>query len=247
MDQDSRAVDSRERAVSSEPCSTRPNPFDEDDLSSRKRRRTSLTDSRGRSVDTDQATPPEQATTASPLELSADQAPGAMVDTERPATPRTPEQTADRAPAPPMSGRVTLNLRSGQRPLEAIPSSPVSPSREASDSPLRAENVKMSVEDTETTEMADPALDPTVDQPASSDWEPEDGASPATLELLPHTDDDDDLDFDDGEPAVAIIRDGSLRPDPTENVPYHDAAQETLADTIVRLSQYLTNRMSATI
>ncbi|KAK7213608.1 hypothetical protein V2G26_020786 [Clonostachys chloroleuca] len=51
MDQAGDSPDPLQRAGSSEPSSTRPNPFDDSDIASRKRRRTSQSGSPSRSVD----------------------------------------------------------------------------------------------------------------------------------------------------------------------------------------------------
>ncbi|KAI1743518.1 hypothetical protein F4680DRAFT_347067 [Xylaria scruposa] len=117
MDQESRTDESRERALSSEPSSTRPNPFDDDDsnLSARKRRRTSLSGSPSASVGT---------------ALSHDNTIGASdtsdmkVDTPEPTLPSTPDRP--NRPAEPVSSRVTINLRNADS-LEATPTSPASP------------------------------------------------------------------------------------------------------------------------
>ncbi|KAI0864522.1 hypothetical protein F4860DRAFT_529137 [Xylaria cubensis] len=91
--------DSRERALSSEPSSTRPNPFDDDDsnLSARKPRKTSLSGSPTASVGT---------------ALSHDNTIAALdtydmkVDTPEPTLPSTPDRT-DR-PVEPVSSRLFL-------------------------------------------------------------------------------------------------------------------------------------------
>ncbi|OTA94558.1 hypothetical protein M434DRAFT_261946 [Hypoxylon sp. CO27-5] len=58
MDQDSRSSEPRERAISSEPCSTRPNPFDDGDLSARKRHDAAASDPNIMKVDTPEPLPP---------------------------------------------------------------------------------------------------------------------------------------------------------------------------------------------
>ncbi|KAI2637445.1 hypothetical protein GGS21DRAFT_479490 [Xylaria nigripes] len=117
MDKDSRIDESRDRALSSEPSSTRPNPFDDDDSnhSARKRRRTSPSGSRSTSVET---------------AISHDNTIGAPttrampIDTPEPIPPSTPA-CSDHPPEP-VSSRVTINLRNADS-LEATPTSPVSP------------------------------------------------------------------------------------------------------------------------
>ncbi|KAI0395296.1 hypothetical protein F5Y17DRAFT_423819 [Xylariaceae sp. FL0594] len=137
MDQDSRNDESRERALSSEPSSTRPNPFD-DDSSSRKRRRTSVSCSRSASVETCLSQDPFG---GAPNVQDVDD--DMRVDTPEnnpPTTPARPEPTTE-----PVSSRVTLNLRNSGRVEEATPTSPTSPT---SPTPLRSHvgNVLTSVE-----------------------------------------------------------------------------------------------------
>jgi len=110
MEQD-HSQTTRERAVSSEPCSTRPNPFDDNDLSARKRRRTSLSTTSSKSailfsLQTEQA----HVTNSSQSNVSADTA-MALVSSDVP-MPSTPPES----PGPllePVSSRVTINLRNG--------------------------------------------------------------------------------------------------------------------------------------
>lgn len=161
MDQDSGTDESRERALSSEPSSTRPNPFDEDDdnsnLSARKRRRTSLSGSRSTSVET--ALEPENAVaTATATATVAAAAAAAAADAEAEADAasdphdmkiNTPEPTLPSTPAhpdhpdhpaEPVSSRVTINLRNADS-IDATPTSPISPT------PARqADHVRVSVE-----------------------------------------------------------------------------------------------------
>ncbi|KAI0187692.1 ubiquitin carboxyl-terminal hydrolase [Xylaria flabelliformis] len=117
MDQESRTDESRERALSSEPSSTRPNPFDDDDsnLSARKRRRTSLSGSPTASVGT---------ALSHDNTIAASDTYDMKVDTPEPTLPSTPDRT-DR-PVEPVSSRVTINLRNADS-LEATPTSPASP------------------------------------------------------------------------------------------------------------------------
>src|SRR5690242_20502707 len=97
---------SRERAVSSEPCSTRPNPFEAENGSARKRRRFSRGGSRSRSVDTarDSDIVPDSRTLREDIQKSD-------IDID-PAPPRTPTRIpSDHPPPEPTSSRVTINLR----------------------------------------------------------------------------------------------------------------------------------------
>ncbi|KAI3401247.1 hypothetical protein diail_11953 [Diaporthe ilicicola] len=121
-------VESRERAVSSEPSSTRPNPFDDDDGSSaRKRRRTSLNgDSRSRSLESDKSS---HDTPARPAEdyiqgQLADQDINMTTDSS-PSKPQTPEHQQHHVQSPSESKptRITLNLKSRKHAPQSIPSS----------------------------------------------------------------------------------------------------------------------------
>ncbi|KAI3337478.1 hypothetical protein HD806DRAFT_41673 [Xylariaceae sp. AK1471] len=130
MDQDSRTDESRERALSSEPSSTRPNPFDDGDLSARKRRRTSLSGSRSTSVET--ALSQDNTIAASDIH-------DMKIDTPEPALPSTPARPNHQAER--VSSRVTINLRNADS-LEATPTSPTSPTP----SRQQAGHVRASVE-----------------------------------------------------------------------------------------------------
>ncbi|KAK3295943.1 uncharacterized protein B0H64DRAFT_417531 [Chaetomium fimeti] len=100
---------SSDRAVSSEPCSTRPNPFEDNDLSSRKRRRTSLaSDSRSRSVETIGSSPSPPVAATSAIELRSDSAMKIDSDLAIPATPERQQPAAEPA-SEPRSSRVTIN------------------------------------------------------------------------------------------------------------------------------------------
>ncbi|GAB1320503.1 USP domain-containing protein [Madurella fahalii] len=233
MAQASIADPSRERAVSSEPCSTRPNPFDDDDVLARKRRRTSLASaSRSRSVETLNSSPSSPVAAKSAPEPRSDSA--MKIDPE-PAIPTTPErQHIEPEPASgPRSSRVTINvrtpLRTPSRTLEAIVSSPPSPSVKSVTPPASSptEAVRISVEE---SEAAMSLKNVAMDTPLSST--PDSGSPP--LEVV--TDDEADVD------APFTILDGPGRTrvrDPSAAVPFHDAT-ETYLDTVIRLTQYFT-------
>lgn len=124
-------VESRERAVSSEPCSTRPNPFDDDGSSARKRRRTSLNGaSRSRSLESEESSRHTPARTADDDNqgLPADQDIKMTMDSS-PSKPQTPEH--QQHSAQPLSEskptKITLNLKSRKHAPRSTPSSPTSP------------------------------------------------------------------------------------------------------------------------
>ncbi|KAK3357400.1 hypothetical protein B0T25DRAFT_452553 [Lasiosphaeria hispida] len=247
MAQASNGDESRERAVSSEPCSTRPNPFDDSEISSsRKRRRTSLNgDSRSRSVETVNSSQNSLALGDLAPEARSDSA--MKIDTD-PTTPTTPEPQllpSTLPPSGPRSSRVTINVRTPSRPLEVIPSSPPSPSPSPSPSPPNgpppvldtastadtADAVHISVEEAELDISKDDAV---VDTPVSS---VSDDSSPP-VEII-SVQPGDDTDFDSGDPEAAILG-GFPRPilqDPTTDLPFHDVA-ETFPDTIARITSY---------
>ncbi|KAF5521773.1 Ubiquitin carboxyl-terminal hydrolase 34 [Colletotrichum aenigma] len=239
MDQPTGSSEAPERAVSSEPSSTRPNPFTEDDDASRKRRRTSLSGgSRSRSAESPRS---GLDTSSSPAaDLLADdhntQDSAMRIDTG-PSTPQTPEMqsTARQPPTEPPSSRVTINLRNPAQP-DLSSSSPVSPTRQSlpTQSAEPPDGVKKSVEDLEEEEvdMVQAPIEITDTPPStSSSMSPE-------VEVIAIPDEEQDAPFDD---EVSIIREdaGSLDPlDPTTDFPYHEAL-ESLQDTATRLVNYL--------
>ncbi|KAK3375132.1 hypothetical protein B0H63DRAFT_268265 [Podospora didyma] len=254
MAQASTADESRERAASSEPCSTRPNPFDDSDISSRKRRRTSLSGaSRSRSVDTVNSSPDSLVAGGLGSEAKSDSA--MKIDPE-PATPTTPEQQQQQQqqtqppqphPAPgPRSSRVTINVRTPSRPLlEAIPSSPPSPSPQGpASAPLPpADAAKLSLEDSEVDMSREE--DTIVGTPVSSGSSS--GSPPVEIvSVQPPDFEDDDI---DAIPQDVTLGDDDYRlplEDPTGAFPYHDIT-ETYPDTVARLTQYLVTHLDETV
>ncbi|AEO57729.1 hypothetical protein MYCTH_2304264 [Thermothelomyces thermophilus ATCC 42464] len=239
MAQASTADSSRERAVSSEPCSTRPNPFDEDDdnLSARKRRRTSLTsDSRSRSAETFESTPSSPAAGMSAPEQRSDSAMKIDPDPAIPTTPERQQLTAEPGTEP-RSSRVTINVRTpSQQPLEALPPSPPSPSHRARSvtppsATSRPDAARKSVEELGTDLPANGMLSET---PLSSSS----GSGSPPIEVISVTG-EDDADFDDDESITMLDDSGrSLEYDPTATFPFHDATESYL-ETVIRLLQYL--------
>ncbi|KAK4252308.1 hypothetical protein C7999DRAFT_27033 [Corynascus novoguineensis] len=239
MAQASTADPSRERAVSSEPCSTRPNPFDDDDdnLSSRKRRRTSLTsDSRSRSVETLDSSPSSPATGMSAPEQRSDSAMKIDSNAPIPTTPERQQPTAEPGTEP-RSSRVTINVRTpSQQPLEAIPSSPPSPSHEPPGPPpqstrARPDAARYTEEDLNPDMPANGTISET---PVSS----RSGSESPPVEVVSVTA-EDDAEFDDDESITMLDDSGrSLEYDPTSTFPFHDATESYL-ETVIRLLQYL--------
>lgn len=249
MAQASKADDPRERAVSSEPCSTRPNPFDDDDNSSRKRRRTSAggTTSRSRSAETVDSregargsAAPGSAAAGDP-ELRASHDSEMKIDSD-PAIPSTPEQQPfhPQNPPGPRSSRVTINVRTPSRPLDAIPSSPSSPTSPiALEHTAPAENVQLSVEESEV-DMA--REDTALGTPMSSNSD----ASNPPVELVAQLDDeeDDEIEFGVEEPHGTVLHDTPrfILHDPSGEFPFRGDNGDDLVEAVTRLGTYLATR-----
>ncbi|OIW33983.1 hypothetical protein CONLIGDRAFT_204199 [Coniochaeta ligniaria NRRL 30616] len=221
------SVESRERAVSSEPCSTRPNPFDDGDTSSRKRRRTSLSGvSRSRSVDSVTSSQGEQPT-SDDLSLGTDSA--TMKDDTDPVTPQTPERKPAASQPTPRSSRVTINVRTPSRPLETIPSSPPISEKELEQDPIADmqmdDDVKISVEETEV----DMTNADTPDRHQASSGS-ETSSPPVEVVTI-----DDDPEYESAQPQVTLLH---AVQDPTIDFPFRDTA-ETLAETVSRLTSFM--------
>ncbi|KAK2624650.1 hypothetical protein QTJ16_005843 [Diplocarpon rosae] len=169
-----------ERAISSEPCSGRPNPFDDTvKQKGRKRQKISRGGSRSRSLDTARGsdTLPDSVP-LSPRTSEADE------HEHEPILPSTPTNTSAKAQAPePTSSRFTINLRT-TRALESISSSPpapMSPSRMPSNQGL--DTARISVE----SESDGLSTVPAIETPSSS---PSAMGSPHVVLV-----DDEDSDF----------------------------------------------------
>ncbi|KAI1212482.1 uncharacterized protein F4807DRAFT_450526 [Annulohypoxylon truncatum] len=211
MDQDSRSSEPRERAVSSEPCSTRPNPFDDGDLSARKRRRTSLSGSRSASVDT---LPSRDDAVASDPSIM-------KVDTPEPLPPSTPARSEPATE--PVSSKVTINLRNADS-LEDTPSSPSSPTPAR----FRKDSIKVSVEEPEVNMIELPSA-----EDASS------SASDIDSPDVPTVSFEEDLVFCNPEPNVTLLPDGRAAQFSATmlDFPYHSDG-ESYQETVARLAEY---------
>jgi ubiquitin carboxyl-terminal hydrolase 34 len=209
---------SRERAVSSEPCSTRANPYNNDDSSSRKRQRVSRGDSRSRSEETN-----GESSSAPPSTPPQDEERTKIeLDTAPPHTPSRIQR--DFPPPEPTSSRVTINLRT-QRALEDIPSSPVSP-------PTPSKMVSGG-EDSGTRVSVESESDalstvPPIETPSSS---PSPSGSP-TIELIQIS--EDDAEYEEISPAVF---DGSpVTGDPIFDFPYLE--NQSLVDAVRKIARF---------
>ncbi|TAQ90895.1 hypothetical protein B7494_g771 [Chlorociboria aeruginascens] len=200
------------RAVSSEP---REKPFDEES-SSRKRPRLSSGGSRSPSVDSPQAS---DILTASepPSEDRMD------IELDPPHTPV--RHTNEALPMEPTSSKVTLNLRT-PRPLESIPSSPSSPVTPSKMHSSEEGNIARISVETESDVLSTVAAIETPSSSASVTRSPE-------VVLI-----EDDSDFSNQSPPVAIIDADEADTDPMECFPYNGEA-ESLVGTVRRLVQFM--------
>ncbi|KAI1103786.1 hypothetical protein F4804DRAFT_309190 [Jackrogersella minutella] len=217
MDQDSKSSEPRERAVSSEPCSTRPNPFDDGDLSARKRRRTSLSGSRSASVDTLPSR--DDAVVSDPNIMK--------VDTPEPLPPSTPSRSEPTAE--PVSSKVTINLRNADS-LEDTPPSPSSPTPAS----FRKDNIKISVEEPEVNMIEIPSVEDTSSSASELD-------SPE----IPTVSFEDDLTFCGTEQNITLLAHGRTAQFSAAmlDFPYHSDG-ESYHETVARLAEYFRQQPS---
>ena len=230
MDLDSRAsADSTDRAVSSEPCSTRPNPFGDSDISARKRRRTSHTGSRSRSVES------SLSRVGMPNETAI-----MRVDTPEPIAPSTPPSQSRGVISEPHSSKVTINLRNTEDHVP-VPSSPESPST----SRIRKDCVKPSVE---ASEM-DMGPGPQGATSSLGDIDEED-SDDSDVQIVAVSNakksSRDELSFTNLPTSVFPAEShNALDMDLLMfSFPYH-SADESCSDTVVRLVQFLQQRRSS--
>lgn len=222
MDQAGDSPDPLQRAGSSEPSSTRPNPFDDSDIASRKRRRTSQSGSPSRSVDgtdaeLDNASSGNSATldgdheaTSNLMNLEGETVISTM-SSQQPDPPSLPSSTSE-----PTSSKVTINLRSPPQEQDhnILPSS--------SNPILYSKDVVGHEGD---------------DSPGPAKSSSSKSASPP-MELVQIPDAEDDLLAERSIDEVTIIGQTAIAIDPTDQFPYHDA-QEYRYETIQRLVHYI--------
>ncbi|TEA16209.1 Ubiquitin carboxyl-terminal hydrolase 34 [Colletotrichum sidae] len=243
MDQPTGSSEAPDRALSSEPSSTRPNPFAEGDVTSRKRQRTSISGgSRSRSADSNRSDPDTSSSPA--IDIIAEdintQGSAMKIDTG-PSTPQTPElqSTAREPPAEPPSSRVTINLRNAAQSENS--SSPVSPTPQAllAQSKEARDGVKKSVEQLDEVDMVQAPIEITDTPPSTSS-----SVQSPDVEVIAVPDDDQDADFDD---EVSMIRDHGIRLDaaaeidPTSEFPYHEMT-DSFQTTVAKLVTYFSNQ-----
>lgn len=239
MDQSSSPRSPRERAASSEPCSTRPNPFDDDEHSARKRRRTSL--SGGASPCRSSGLGTEDSLRVPDTPKEAQIPPGDVemkLDAEQ-SRPRTPERSADDpgGSAEPVSSRVTINLRNTQQQQASIiTSSPLSSKDHSGISQNDGSNdVKLSVESS--------AMDGVrLEIPASTPTSSADAGSPP-VEVIHQPEDEGSLGID--EPQIMLMQGDQVvdmtAPEGPPSFPYRNE-DEHQQESLQRASTHLLTR-----
>ncbi|KAL6860930.1 hypothetical protein J3F83DRAFT_768673 [Trichoderma novae-zelandiae] len=226
--------------ASPEPSSTRLNPFDDSDVSSRKRRRTSVSasGSPSASVETgvylsDSSSSPYYTTVNAmpPLDGTVKPSPDSN-------EPRTPPQTVDSPtipPEPPLSNRVTINLRN--QSSRASTASPTRPAREPFVHSPSADKAKKSVEDAEPASDAGPETPP-------PGWRA--SLSPPTEDLFPgdqEMPDETAIEPKSERPSPESASNATPLVDPTTRFPYHEP-DKPLLETVNRLRQFLLDDLS---
>lgn len=224
------------RRTTSPEVSTRPNPFDDSDVASRKRRRTSLSGSPTRSVDGSDPLRHALEPTKSPS-VDDEASDGAMNIDNRSTTPKTPEQqtASGHQNQDPSSSKMTINLRKTAQADGALPDSP------------SAASVPMAPVDVDNDNQQDTQNGPTfadmgpIDVGSSPPSSLSSGSPPVELVTVPDNGNNNIFDA----PVEDITLGGQDRyfPDPTDRFPYHDVHEHRL-DTVIRLCQYIAQSMS---
>lgn len=224
---------------SPEPSSTRPNPFDDSDVSSRKRRRTSASGSPSASIDTGLHRSESGSSPFSTVNTSVTALDDKIKVDRGSQQPRTPPQAAISpafSPEPPTSSRVTINLRNAPySDSTASPSAPqyFSPSKVRIQTP-EEDQVQKSIEEEADLGLA---LNANGDL-GLAHVSPVASPSPP-VEVITIQEDDSvaeevELVFDQS------LLDGPIA-DPTVEFPYSNT-QNTLMETSSRLQNYLSSR-----
>ncbi|KAM0215002.1 hypothetical protein ACHAPQ_002853 [Fusarium lateritium] len=242
MDPASRSPDFPDRAASAEASSTRPNPFDEGDISSRKRRRTSLSGSPAGSLDTVNPIMDSSSSTTldtDPVLLRRDSATGSPPDTIAHKTPGSGSPMHDPSAEPP-SSMVTLNLRNATQNDSSLSSpfpSPIAqPAATKNAADTINDQVKESVEESEVEMGPAPSRGPATPR-SSSPHSPSPPIEVITVQP------DEAMILDRQNIGVSIIQDDLVLDDPIHDFPFKEH-NETLEGMVTRLSSYLTNQSS---
>lgn len=224
---------------SPEANSTRPNPFDDSDVASRKRRRTSLSGSPARSLGGSHS-PRDEPTSITPPNADDDTSDNAMNIDNQPTAPKTPERRSNsrRSTPNPPSSKVTINLRNNNPDGNVDSPSPSVPTGSL-ESNATAQQEATSFEPRVVVDSL-----PTASQSSRSTSSLSSGSPPVELVTVPDTDNEDDiLVVDPIDGVQAVGREQNVL-DPTENFPYHEA-HEHRSDTVQRLVHYISQSMSA--
>ncbi|EWZ34942.1 hypothetical protein FOZG_12739 [Fusarium oxysporum Fo47] len=241
MDPASRSPVLPDRAASAEASSTRPNPFDDGNISSRKRQRTSLSGSPTNSHST--VNPGHDSSRSATLDTEPDlPRPGSTAvdshpDSVAPNTSDPGSPVCDPLTEPP-SSMATLNLRNA--PENDSTSSPPPPNvaqlvaAETTACGFK-DQVKESVEDAEVAMVPPPQ---NLDTPRSSFSH---SASPPIEVITVQS--DDDMASDRQSIGVSIVDDDSVMVDPINEFPFREPT-ETLEGMVVRLSNYIETQSS---
>ncbi|KAF5652390.1 hypothetical protein F25303_3310 [Fusarium sp. NRRL 25303] len=242
MDPASRSPVLPDRAASAEASSTRPNPFDDSNISSRKRQRTSLSgsptnshstvnpghdSSRSATLDTEPVLPRPGSTTAY-----------SQPDSAAPKTSDTESPVCDPSTEPP-SSMATLNLRNvlGNDSSSSPPPPPNVAQTVTAETTANVfkDQVKESVEDAEVAMVPPPQNFGT---PRSSFSH---SASPPIEVITVQS--DDDMASDRQSIGVSIVDDDSVVIDPINEFPFREPT-ETLEGMVVRLCNYIETQSS---
>jgi ubiquitin carboxyl-terminal hydrolase 34 len=238
-----------QRAASSEPCATRPNPFDDTDSSSRKRQRTSLSSSPTQNTD---ARADEELESSSPTlimshaasggdELAADPAGPTQqrgMTSDLPSTPEAPVTADHHTPQTPSSRVTTINLRhaNGSAYELCFPKPP---------SPSPRPPATQGFEPDATVPELDLVQAPSPNMETSNDPNLASDSPPVEVITIPDDGDDEDeislVGVRSSNASITMI--GAEQPfiDPMENFPFKDPDEQP-QETVHRLMHYISTR-----
>jgi ubiquitin carboxyl-terminal hydrolase 34 len=235
MDPEAAIPDSQQHtAFSSECTSARPKPFDDSDISARKRRRTYLSGSPPRSIDS--TVQPQDITISAAILEGDDDTINGVKNMDVGTTPKTPEPSSspsDPVTNPP-SSKVTINLRKNTVSglSEAMPHQ-LSPCPEREQ---EADSVEL-LEDTLARSLEEAI------HKQSGSFSSTSRSPPVELVQIPE---DEDVELEAAVEEVSPVGHDLYALDPTDQFPYNDP-QEHLYETVNRLSQYVSSRKSPLI
>lgn len=223
------APDPHQEAAEPEPPFARPNPFDDTDLS-RKRRRTSVSASPVASLD---STNPLDASARAVARLARPVSVGAMSIDDSPDPPRTPDKhiPTPGSPTEPPSNKVTINLR--RHTGSESPVSALVPSVPPSDAHFMTPDLTALGETAETAVGSAPESGSRSPRSSSLSTSP-----PIELIAVTDSDDRDNDDTNSTTTGPGMAGQDWLQLDPTAHFPYTEP-EESLCDTLQRLTQYL--------